>query len=102
MFDVKDKRYAKFYRETINIVWDEDAFNFYYKEKYWRFDVEYRWDKPWVQDKLFDMEIESENCCQRCAKHRYQKWTNWWRIEHWCIPCYIYMLFNRIIKKLKV
>ena len=93
--------FEKFYKKAIDLVWTDDT-NHYFKEKYWRFDTSYWWDIPWVQDKLFEIEEESIKCCQRCGKHRYQIRTNWWRVEHWCIPCYIYILFHKAVMKFKV
>lgn len=96
----------KFYSKAIDIIWEEVAFNAYFKEKYWRFDTSYWWDKPWIQDKLLELEDESEKCCQKCGKHRYQIWKRQWRVEHFCIPCYIRFRLERFIniakKKLKV
>lgn len=93
------KWWNKFYNEAIKLVKPGE---YYFKEKYWRFDTSYWWGKPWVQDKLLELENESEHCCQRCGKHRLQIWTDKWRIEHWCIPCYIYVLFKKIMRENKV
>lgn len=101
MHCTRDVWFEKFYKQAIDLVWKDDT-NHYFKEKYWRFDTSYWWGKPWIIDELLELEAESEKCCQRCGKHRFQIWTNRWRIEHWCIPCYIYVLFNRIMTKLKV
>ena len=59
----------KFYSKAIDIIWEEVEFNASFKEKYWRFDTSYWWNKPWAQDKLLELETESEHCCKRCARH---------------------------------
>lgn len=69
----------------------------YCKEKYWRFDTTYYWDRPWVCDRLLEeVEQESEQCCQSCWEHRPQIWTDTWWIEHFCPGCYMR------IKKIKI
>lgn len=82
----------KFYDEATKLVKPDEC---YFKEKYWRFDTEYWWNTPWVQDILFELEAESEETCQRCAKHSHQIRTDWWRMRHWCWKCYIINLFKR-------
>lgn len=98
------KWWNKFYTIADGIVWDRPH---YYKEKYWRFDVTVH---EWVPDGVFDriineVEAESEHCCQVCAKHRKQYWTDGWWIEHFCLPCYIKVWiklhWKRFIRKLK-
>lgn len=83
-----DLWWYKFSSKALDIIWDRSH---YFKEKYWRFDVTVF---DWLPDELLDriineVEEESCECCQMCAKHRYQVWTDWWWIEHFCIPCYI-------------
>lgn len=91
---------VKFYKQAVDLVWKDDT-DHYFKEKYWRFDTSYWWDKPGVQDKLLELEEESEKCCQKCGKHRYQIWKRRWRVEHFCIPCYIRFRLERFINKVK-
>lgn len=92
------KWWNKFYDEAIKLVKPGE---YYFKEKYWRFDTSYWWDTPWVQDILFELETESEETCQRCAKHSHQIWTDWWRVRHWCWKCYIISLCKRYRDKIK-
>jgi len=88
----------KFYDEAIKLVKPDE---YYFKEKYWRFDTSYWWNTPWVQDVLFEIELESEETCQRCAKRSRQIWTDWWRVRHWCWKCYIISLCKRYRDKIK-
>ena len=99
------KWWNKFKRQADVAVWKRAH---YYKEKYGWFRVElYEWFSDSLTDKLIEIENESYKCCQICAKHRYQVWTDWWWIEHFCIPCYTKWYFKvlrhkfiRLIKKL--
>ena len=60
------------------------------KEKYWRFDITYHWVPPSVQDKLDDMENESTERCQDCARLRKQiRFEDRWRTQHTCFRCYL-------------
>lgn len=84
--------WKKFSEEANKIVWEDWH---YFKEKYWRFDTTYYWGRPWVQDILYELELESEETCQRCAKRWRQFRTDWWWIEHWCWKCYLILLIKR-------
>lgn len=69
------------------------------KEKYWRFDITYQWIPPSVCRALDDMESESTERCQDCAKLRKQIWfEERWRTQHTCFRCYLLHLPN-IIKR---
>ena len=90
----------KFEKIALDIIWDKDH---YFKEKWWRFDVNVYDTLTNEQfDKIInDVEYESELCCQECAKHRYQIWTEWWWIQHFCIPCYLKKRVKYLCKKFR-
>lgn len=63
----------------------------YIKEKWWRVDTSYFWDRPGVQDRLLDeVEWPSEVHCQICNSGATQHWTedHWW-VVHYCLRCLI-------------
>lgn len=100
------KWWNKFEDIALEIIWDKPH---YFKEKYGRFDVTvYNWMTDEERERIYnEVELESEKCCEECAKHRYQVRTNHWRIAHYCIPCYAKWYFKvlrhrfiRLIKKL--
>lgn len=91
------KWWNKFEHQADAVVWERTH---YYKEKYGWFRVElYEWFNDCIIDKLIEIENESYKCCQMCAKHRFQVWTDWWWIEHFCIPCYIRIIVKYYWKK---
>ena len=82
-----DLWWSKFHNKADSIVWDTPH---YYKEKYWRFDINVYWDLPdTAYEELLNIEEESLNTCQRCAELSKQYWTSGWWLEHFCLPCYI-------------
>lgn len=100
------KWWNKFEEIALNIIWNKPH---YFKEKRGRFDVTvYEWAPDWMFDRIIqEVEIESELCCQECAKHSKQYWTETWWVQHFCLKHYIIFMawyykrrFKFLIRKL--
>ena len=75
----------------------------YIKEKYWRVDCSYFWERQWVQDRLLnEVEYPSEDHCQYCNHKGTQYWMEYWWIVHLCRKCAlidtIYLFFKKVKK----
>lgn len=90
-----EKRRNKF-EEQVKDLWIRKET--YCKEKWWRFDCEYYWNKPKVWDRLIKIERDSELCCMKCWEMKRQYWTNDWWIRHYCLKCYIIHYIPTYIK----
>lgn len=99
-----EKRRCKIWRDYWHgkaeeiLQWD----SCYIKEKYWRVDCTYYWDRQGVQDRLFnEVEFPSEDHCQYCNRGGTQYRMEYWWIVHLCWRCMIIDTIYLFFKKVK-